>query len=127
LHSLVQTVEAAEGAAEIEEGLVEVLAPLVADRRPSARGKPGHRALHDPAAAAQPGRVLDALGAMRTPMPRRARKRRQRRASYPLSACRFSGRLRRRPFACLTAGMAATSAAKMVASGRAARSTCTGS
>ncbi len=40
---------------------MEVLAPRVADRQPSAMGTPGHRALHDPAVAAQPGRVLDAL------------------------------------------------------------------
>src|SRR3954471_12872685 len=52
--------EADRGAGEDEEGEVDVVAPLVADRQPAASGDPGQGPFHDPAWRAQPSAALDA-------------------------------------------------------------------
>jgi energy-coupling factor transporter ATP-binding protein EcfA2 len=54
-------VPADECGAEMEEGCVEVVEPLVADEEASVAMQPGEGALDDPAVAAEFGRGLDAL------------------------------------------------------------------
>src|SRR5688500_10747436 len=53
--------EADERAAEGEEGLMDVGAPLVADRQPPVAVEPGQRTLHHPAMATQALAGVDAL------------------------------------------------------------------
>ncbi len=56
-----QCVEADEGAAEVEEGLMDALQAFVADRQAPVAVQPGEGALHHPALAPQPGLALDAF------------------------------------------------------------------
>src|SRR5947207_10967874 len=54
-------IEADEGAAEVEEGLMNVAASLVAHRQPPEASQPGEGALHHPAVAAEPLAGVDAF------------------------------------------------------------------
>ncbi len=58
---MVEEAEADERTAEIEEGLVEVVAALVADGEAAEVVQPGEGAFDDPAVAAEAGGALDAL------------------------------------------------------------------
>jgi hypothetical protein len=84
--------EADQRTTEMEKRLMDVVAPLVADREPAVLRKPGQCALHHPPVSSQLLAALNALPGYAALIPRFLNAPLHFLSSYALSACSFSGR-----------------------------------